>query len=277
MLGDDEMNQLVFQNKEQIVTSSRNVARDFGKRHDHVTRDIDEILRGLPKNEDTQQMFCETTYIHEQNKQQYREYLMNRDGFTLLVMGFTGRKAMQFKMQYMKAFNEMEKQLKELNQPSYMIDDPIERAQRWIVEQTEKKELQTENAIYKQQIAEYEPKITYIDEILKSNDAILVSQIAEDYGMSARQFNKLLKEHGIQYKMSGQWLLYSKYKGNGYTKSETTQFNRTDGRSGVSILTKWTQKGRLFLYEFLKSKDILPTMEQMKMEFYLEEKERSKN
>lgn len=107
------MNQLVFQNNNQVVTSSRNVARDFNKRHDHVTRDIDEIIEGLPKNGDTQQMFYETTYIHEQNKQEYRQYLMNRDGFTLLVMGFTGKAAMKFKIDYMNAFNQMEKELQQ--------------------------------------------------------------------------------------------------------------------------------------------------------------------
>jgi len=107
------MNQLVFQNNNQVVTSSRNVARDFNKRHDHVTRDIDEIIEGLPKNGDTQQMFYETTYIHEQNKQEYRQYLMNRDGFTLLVMGFTGKAAMRFKIDYMNAFNQMEKELQQ--------------------------------------------------------------------------------------------------------------------------------------------------------------------
>lgn len=264
------MNKLVFESKEQVVTSSRNIARDFDKQHRHVLEAIDAI-KGVAEN--WADLFFHTTYTHEQNKQEYRQYLMNRDGFTLLVMGFTGKKAMQFKLDYMKAFNQMEQQLKVLNKPSYMIDDPIKRAEIWIAEQKEKKELETKNLMLEQQISEYEPKISYVDEILKSTDLMLVSQIADDYGMSAIQFNKLLKEHGIQYKMSNQWLLYSKYRGKGYTKSETTTFNHTDGRPGVNLLTKWTQKGRLFLYEFLKDKGILPTMEQMKMEFYLENKE----
>lgn len=269
------MNQLVFQSKNQIVTSSRNVARDFERKHKDVLEAIDRIIEGVAEN--SADLFYSTTYTHEQNKQQYREYLMNRDGFTLLVMGFTGRKAMQFKMNYMKAFNQMEKQLQELNQPSYMIVDPVKRAERWIEEQKEKQQIETEREIYKQRVAEYEPKVNYVDEILKSTDAILISQIAEDYGMSAIKMNKLLNELGVQYKMGEQWLLYSKYKGNGYTKSETHNYKKRDGRSDIKLLTKWTQKGRLFLYQFLKSKDILPTMEQMKMEFYLEEKERSKN
>src|SRR5699024_12783420 len=102
------MNKLVFKNNDQVVTSSRNIARDFGKKHQHVLRDIDS-LKGSVQN--WTDLFYETTYIHEQNKQEYRQYLMNRDGFTLLVMGFTGRKAMQFKVQYINAFNEMEKEL----------------------------------------------------------------------------------------------------------------------------------------------------------------------
>src|SRR5690625_7379309 len=116
------MNQLVFKSNDQIVTSSRNIARDFGKRHDHVIRDIETIILGLPKNGEAQEMFYETYYTHEQNKQVYRQFLMNRDGFTLLVMGFTGRKAMQFKMQYISAFNEMEKQIEQQQKPKTQLE-----------------------------------------------------------------------------------------------------------------------------------------------------------
>ncbi|MEN2466719.1 ORF6C domain-containing protein [Ornithinibacillus sp. JPR2-1] len=104
------MNQLVFKNNDQVVTSSRNVARDFDKQHKHVLEAIDAI-KGVAEN--WADLFFETTYVHEQNKQKYRQYLMNRDGFTLLVMGFTGKKAMDFKLRYMNAFNQMEKELKQ--------------------------------------------------------------------------------------------------------------------------------------------------------------------
>ncbi|WP_199775448.1 phage regulatory protein/antirepressor Ant [Microbulbifer pacificus] len=251
------MNQLVFKSNDQVVTSSRNIARDFGKEHKNVIRDI----RGLLKNEPAKDMFYETTYIHEKNNQEFVQYLMNRDGFTLLIMGFTGKKAMKFKMNYMKAFNQMEQQLKELNKPSYMIDDPIKRAEIWISEQKEKKELETKNRVLEQRVSEYEPKITYLDEILKSTDSVAVSQVAEDYGMTGQEMNKLLNQIGIQYKMGGQWLLYSKHKGNGYTKSNTVDITHTDGRKSVRMHTKWTQKGRLFIYESLKSEGILPLME----------------
>lgn len=254
------MNQLVFKSNDQVVTSSRNIARDFEKGHREVLRAIDEIVNsGVVQNYATP--FHETTYVHEQNKQEYRQYLLNRDGFTLLVMGFTGKKAMQFKMNYMKAFNQMEQQLQELNKPSYMIDDPIKRAEIWITEQKEKKELETKNLMLEQRVSEYEPKITYLDEILKSTDAVTVSQISEDYGMTGREMNKLLNQIGIQYKMGGQWLLYSKHKGNGYTKSNTVDITHTDGRRSVKMHTKWTQKGRLFIYESLKDQGVLPLME----------------
>lgn len=106
------MNQLVFRKNDQILTSSRNVARDFKKEHRVVLKAIDDLLKeGVALN--NADLFYETTYIHEQNKQKYREYLMNRDGFTLLVMGFTGKEALKFKLDYMNAFNEMEKELQQ--------------------------------------------------------------------------------------------------------------------------------------------------------------------
>lgn len=92
------------------VASSRDVAKRFGKRHDHVIRDIEELIKGFPKNGDTP-MFFKTEYSHPQNHQKYPMYLMNRDGFSLLAMGFTGKEAVQWKLKYISAFNAMEKQL----------------------------------------------------------------------------------------------------------------------------------------------------------------------
>ncbi len=110
------MNELRLINQNgQIVTSSRQIAENFNKEHKNVIRDIETILEGMLKIEPTP-MFSKTTYIHEQNKQEYPEYLMNRDGFTLLAMGFTGTEAMQWKIKYIQAFNEMEKQLTVLPQ-----------------------------------------------------------------------------------------------------------------------------------------------------------------
>ncbi|WP_202973813.1 Rha family transcriptional regulator [Lysinibacillus parviboronicapiens] len=100
------MNLVIIQNR-QAVTTSLQVAESFEKRHDNVLREIE----GLLKNEEAHNYFREGTYEHPQNKQQYRMFYMNRDGFTLLAMGFTGQKAIQFKLAYIQAFNEMERQL----------------------------------------------------------------------------------------------------------------------------------------------------------------------
>lgn len=135
-----------------------------------------------------------------------------------------------------------------------------------LVQEVEKNEqLEIEKQMYQQQVADMQPIMTYVDEVLKCTDLLVISQIADDYGMSAIAFNKLLHEHGVQYNSNKQWLLYTKHKGQGYTKSETMEYPRPDGTKGVKLHTKWTQKGRLFLYETLKVKGVLPTMEQMKL------------
>lgn len=105
------------------------------------------------------------------------------------------------------------------------------------------------------------PKAHYTDIILQNKGLIKVTSIAKDYGMSAQEFNKLLCDFKIQYRLGNQWFLYKKYQNKGYTHSETINYKHKDGRDDVSIITKWTQKGRLFLYEFLKEKDILPIIE----------------
>lgn len=113
------MNELVFTRKNEAVTDSLTVAEFFQKRHDKVLRAIDELLGGLPKNGETP-LFMETTYVEEQNGQTYRKYIMTRDGFSLLAMGFTGKKALQWKLKYIEAFNAMEKALTERKSEQYI-------------------------------------------------------------------------------------------------------------------------------------------------------------
>lgn len=105
------MEELVNVQKEQVVCTSLQVADKFGKRHDRVLRAIENLLVGLPKNGET--YFMKSSYTENQNGQTYPMYLMNRDGFSLLVMGFTGKKALQWKVRYIEAFNTMEKLLSE--------------------------------------------------------------------------------------------------------------------------------------------------------------------
>lgn len=121
--------------------------------------------------------------------------------------------------------------------------------------------LETENARQRQIIGELKPKSDYTDKILNNKGLVTISQIAKDYGVSGQKMNNLLHKFGVQYKQSGQWLLYAKYHNKGYTHSKTINIVRSDGVPDVVMETKWTQKGRLFIYELLKSKDILPQIE----------------
>lgn len=121
--------------------------------------------------------------------------------------------------------------------------------------------LENRNAMQEQIILELQPKADYMDMILQSKSVVNINQIAKDYGMSARELNKILHEIGIQYKQGGQWLLYKEYQSNGYTHSETFSFTHKNGLPDVVMNTKWTQKGRLFLYEQLKEHGYLPMIE----------------
>lgn len=129
-------------------------------------------------------------------------------------------------------------------------------------EQTRRKEAEAEIRVKDQIIGELKPKADYYDEILKNPGLVTITQIAKDYGMSGKKMNRILHELGIQYKQSEQWLLYSDYHCLGYTQSEVTGIIRSDGTPDVKLLTKWIMKGRLFLYNKLKEKGIIPVIEQ---------------
>lgn len=129
-------------------------------------------------------------------------------------------------------------------------------------EREKRTQLEVKSKQQEQQIAEMKPKADYVDNILKSGKSLTVKQISADYGMTSHAMNKLLHELGVQYKQSKQWFLYKKYLSSGYTKSETY----IDRYGCPHMYTKWTQKGRLFLYELLKRNGVLPLMEQDNIE-----------
>lgn len=129
-------------------------------------------------------------------------------------------------------------------------------------EREKSKQLELEKAILLQQNNELKPKADYTDTVLKNKGLVTITAIAKDYGMSASVMNKKLHELGIQYKQGGQWFLYAKHQAKGYTSSETTEITRSNGMKDVVMNTKWTQKGRLFIYNELKKVGIVPLIEQ---------------
>ena len=129
----------------------------------------------------------------------------------------------------------------------------------------ENENLIVKNKIQEQEILELKPKATYYDLILQNPRLLATRIIASDYGMTPNAFNKLLHKNGIQYKQGSVWFLYSKYIGYGYTQTKMQPIVRTGGVPDSVPHMYWTQKGRIFLYDFLKSKGILPVIEQDEM------------
>ncbi len=118
-------------------------------------------------------------------------------------------------------------------------------------EQEKNRQLEEENAFLS-------VKAKYYDQILNSKNAVPVTQIAKDYGMSAIAFNRMLHEYGIQYPLRNSWVLYAEYADHNYTQSKTYKI----GDDKAVMHTTWTQKGRLFLYNFLRERGVLPMCEQ---------------
>lgn len=150
----------------------------------------------------------------------------------------------------------------------YAVDELIENPDLAIAALTALKEerakaarLKTTVAVQEQQIAEMKPKASYYDLILNCKDLVSIGKIAKDYGKSAQWLNTFLRDKGVQYKQGKVWLLYQKYAEKGYTSTKTYNYPDDKGNMHSKIHTHWTQKGRLFIYDLLKSDGILPTME----------------
>ena len=156
-----------------------------------------------------------------------------------------GKKVRQYFIQVEKDFNSPEKIM----------------ARALKIAESKLNVLQLENTQQKQLIGELKPKADYLDQILQSKALVTITARAKDYGMSAKAFNKKLHELKVQFKQGHQWFLYSNYHNCGYTHSETVEYTHSDGRKDVTMNTKWTQKGRLFLYDLLKKNNIVPVIE----------------
>lgn len=149
---------------------------------------------------------------------------------------------------------------------AYMTDQKIEEIllnpDTIIKLATELKAEREGRLIAEQRVNELTPKASYYDLVLKNKSLVTITQIAKDYGMSGKELNSKLHELKVQYKQGATWLLYSKYQRTGWTHSDTVMVKRKDGTQKAVMQTKWTQKGRLGLYDLLKNHDILPLIEQ---------------
>ena len=164
-------------------------------------------------------------------------------------------------MQCRQYFIDLEKAW---NTPEQIMARALMMANRSINSLKDRCKFLGEQVVEQQQIiTELQPKANYVDKILQSKSLVTITQIAKDYGLSGRKMNQILKDLKIQYKVGGQWVLYSKYQNNGYVHSRTIDITRTDGRPDVTMQTEWTQKGRLFLYEELKKQGYVPVIEQV--------------
>lgn len=109
-------------------------------------------------------------------------------------------------------------------------------------------QLQQEDNLSALKLKQQAPKVTYYDKVLQSQSTYTVTQIAKELGMSAGAWNKRLKWAGIQFRQSGQWLLKTAYQNRGYTAPRTHQWENRNGDTGTSMLTVWTEKGRLLIH-----------------------------
>ena len=224
----------------ELVVSSRRVADDFKKRHSDVIEKIQQLIKA---EKSVMSMFIESSYKAGTGKN-YKEYLLTRDGFSLLVMGFNGREALEWKLKYIEAFNAMERKLKEISKPdSYMIDDPIERAKRWIEEREQ----------YNKVAAELEEQNSFVNKISESNGSMLVREVA-----------KLASKGNITI---GEKALWNKLREWGYISRKSTEPMQSainagwfeviervverDGKSFVYKTTKVTNKGQIHIIKKL--------------------------
>lgn len=236
------MRDLVIVKDNVVVVSSKEIAIRFAKRHNDVVKSIENLTT---KNSVVKDMFIETEFIHKGNT--YKEYLMNRDGFSLLVMGFNGEKALEWKVKYIEAFNKMEEELRNtkpmLTREQELVLSIYNGGQEAVESVKELVDLKTKPLI--DTIEEQTPKVEYHDEVLNSNKLISTTQIAKDLGMSARKLNELLHEKGVIFKQGKTWLLYSKYQ---HFIPELADY--TINTYGQQL--KWTEEGRKFIINLLK-------------------------
>ncbi|MCY8387916.1 phage regulatory protein/antirepressor Ant [Bacillus inaquosorum] len=237
------MNQIVFIEGNQAVTDSLTVAEVFGKRHADVIKSIETLNCS---KEFTERNFSLSDY-QDATGRTLKKYLIKRDGLTFLVFGYSGAKAALFKEKYIAEFNRMEAELQKMTQPSYMIEDPVSRAKRWISEQEERQQLE-------QTLKIQEPLVNFAQSCMASEKSMLVRELAKlacKNGIvigEKRLFQKLREWKMI---MANRNEPYQEYIERGYF--EIAQGVRDVNGTPKSWLTmRITPKGQAFIINKLK-------------------------
>ena len=251
--------------KVQGMTSLQ-IAEVTGKNHAHVMRDIRNLLeQGVNESN-----FGLVNY--KDKKGEVRPmYELTPKGCLILASGYDP--VLREKIVDKLEEYQQKERSSMITLPNF--EDPAEAAMAWAKEYREKKvlaienkSLQIENARLENdniqlaaEVQELKKDKNYLDIIMRSKAMMTVSQIAQDYGMSAKAMNKQLADMGIQYICNGQWILYARYKDCGYVSSRCIDITRANGMPDVVLHTEWTQAGRKFLYEKLKKQGIIPMLE----------------
>lgn len=200
------MTNLVEIKNNQVVVDSRSVAKNFGKQNQHVNRDIENLIKKDASK--IGRMFYKVEIPDVYGRLQ-KTYYMNRDGFSLLVMGFTGQKAIEWKIKYIEAFNEMEKKLKNpLALPNF--SNPAEAARAWADQFEKRKQAEALNEANR-------PKVIFAEAVSTSKDGILVGMLA-----------KLLHQNGVKI---GQNRLFQWLRDKGYLMKRGVDKNMPTQRS----------------------------------------------
>lgn len=236
----------LFNQDGRILASSREVAEKFGKRNPDVNRAIENLI---VQNCTVRNMFIKTSYTSSRGRDE-NEYLMDRDGFSLLVMGFTGKKALEWKLKYIDAFNKMEETLKsgdylseeEKLKLQLFSKDPLEvaAAHNRLVELATAP-LKAENEILK-------PKAEYHDDVLNKDGLITTTVVAKDLGFkSATKLNQIMNLNRIIFKnKSGTWCPCADYEW--LITEKYADYQSYDAEKAKPCL-KWTERGRKWIIE----------------------------
>ena len=244
--------------------SSLQIAEISGKQHKHVMESIRSQEKAWIKINGTKFRLVDYT---DKKGEKRPMYLLNKTECLYIATKFNDEARAKLVLRW--------KELEESNKPQ-LPATYLDALKSLVASEEQKQQLALENKRQAQElevkdaqitelntaVSEMQPKVSYVDTILQCKDTVQTTIIAQDYGKSAKAFNILLRNFGIQRKVGTTWVLYAKHIANGYVQSKTFTYKHKDGTDGARTYSEWTQRGRLFLYETLKKHGILPMIEQ---------------